>query len=136
VTFTVAGVVKVRGWNCGSEFMAAYVCGRERGTPFQLIVELCSKSSPFTITTKSGVPCAMLAGRSRQSTSSRRNPPKIRNAEQRRMREYTNSLEWLCISPGDLELPHRFVRTEGSLGRGALCQLGSNDYRRQSQETG
>jgi hypothetical protein len=60
VTFTVAGVVKVRGWNCGSEFMAAYICGRERGTPFQLILELCS-SSPFTITTRSGVPCAMPA---------------------------------------------------------------------------
>jgi len=53
---------KVRGWSCGSEFMAAYVCGRERGTPFHLIVELCSKSSPFTITTRSGVPCIMLTG--------------------------------------------------------------------------
>jgi hypothetical protein len=48
------GRSKVRGWSCGPEFMAAYVCGRERGTPFQLIVELCSKSSPFTINNEVG----------------------------------------------------------------------------------
>jgi hypothetical protein len=118
------GRSKVRGWSCGSEFMAAYVCGRERGTPFQVIVELCSKSSPFTITTRSGVPCAMLAGRSRQSTSSRRNPPKLRNAEQRRLREYTNSLEWLCVSPGGPRVASSLCSNRGKLGSWCALPLG------------
>ena len=128
------GRSKVRGWSCGSEFMAAYVCGRERGTPFQLIVESCSKSSPFTITTRSGVPCAMLAGRSRQSTSSRRNPPKIRNAEQRRLREYTNSLEWLCVSPGGPRVASSLCSNRGKLG--SWCALPVGEPRLQAAKPG
>lgn len=121
------GRSKVRGWNCGSEFMAAYLCGRERGTPFQLIVELCS-SSPFTITTRSGVPCAMLAGRSRQSTASRRNP------EQRRLREYTNSLEWLCVSPGGPRVASSLCSNRGKLG--SWCALPVGEPRLQAANPG